>query len=423
MPEYWDGEVPWVSPKDFGELYLFDTKDHLTTDGIAQSASKIVVEDTVLVVVRSGVLAHSLPVTIAGCEMAINQDLKALVCKEGLLPLFLAVYLRTFAERILPIITKHGVTVQSINTPEFRALPIPLLDIFKQEKIAKIYTDAIEIRNKSLKKADALLVSIDDYLLSELGIVFPSEPENIIINRMFRTKVRDVAGARFDPFYNQTRFPKLMHALEQSPFKTVTLGTLSPRLAGGATPKRGNTDLYSEDGIKFLRIMNVCKNRFELNKIKYIQGHVHEGELRRSQLEADDVLMTITGRVGTCVVVTPEVLPANINQHIVRLQISKTIALPEYVSFFFNSKLGFELSNRSVTGGTRIALDYGSVRSLPILLPDLEKQRQIVNEAIRLQSEAYGLRAKADAELENAKAEIEVILLGGNNGNSFYGGI
>ena len=84
---------------------------------------------------------------------------------------------------------------------------------------------------------------------------------------------------------------------------------------------RTNQDLYTDVGIHFLRIMNIAPFEIKLDDVKFITQEVHDGLLGRSKLQINDVLMTITGRVGTAAVVTPEVLPANINQHIVRIDL------------------------------------------------------------------------------------------------------
>jgi type I restriction enzyme S subunit len=84
---------------------------------------------SILIVFRSGILQHTLPVAITKVETAINQDLKVLVPSEEILSEYLATFLTTFEKRILPRIVKHSTTVQSINQEEFNQLPIPIPSI------------------------------------------------------------------------------------------------------------------------------------------------------------------------------------------------------------------------------------------------------------------------------------------------------
>jgi len=122
--------------------------------------------------------------------------------------------------------------------------------------------------------------------------------------------------------------------------------------------------------------------------------------------------MTITGRVGTSTVVTEDILPANINQHIVRMRIQRGDCLPEYLAVYLNTSIGTALSNRGVTGGTRIALDYEVIRKIQIPIPPLDIQKKIVAELQRLRAQARLLREEAKREWQFAKEKFEKALLG-----------
>lgn len=410
---FWQGDLPWVSPKDFGGgFHLTDASDHISPAALAGSSAKKVAPGDILMVVRSGVLAHTLPIAVAAREMAINQDLKALVPNKLVRPDYLAAFLQAFGPDILPIVMKHGVTVQSVNTPELLSLPVSVPAFVVQDDVAALWIDAHRRRADGLAKAAALLASIDDLLFAELGIDLPPEIENSLASRIFKVPFHRVSGWRFDASFHQQKFEVLVEALARSPFTKESLGKLSASIVGGATPTRGDENLYCEDGIRFLRIMNVRTNRIKLDDVKYIQDHVHNVDLRRSRLQADDVLVTITGRVGTSAVVTTDMLPANINQHIVRLRITRKDVLPEYVAIYLNSRVGLTLSNRGVTGGTRIALDYAAIKRLPVPLPDQLEQRRIVEQVREVQDKAYRLEEQANAELAAARARIEVMLTG-----------
>lgn len=73
--EYWNGNIPWASPKDVKEFYLSDTEDYITEKGLCSSSSKLAAPGSVLLVVRSGILQHTIPVSVCSVPMAINQDI------------------------------------------------------------------------------------------------------------------------------------------------------------------------------------------------------------------------------------------------------------------------------------------------------------------------------------------------------------
>ena len=67
--EYWDGTVPWVSPKDMKIFSLHDTQDHISERAIADGA-RYAPSGAVFIVVRGMILAHTFPVCLAARPMA-----------------------------------------------------------------------------------------------------------------------------------------------------------------------------------------------------------------------------------------------------------------------------------------------------------------------------------------------------------------
>jgi type I restriction enzyme, S subunit len=80
--DYWNGNIPWVSPKDMKVDYLAKAQLNITEVAIAGSAANLIKPGSVLFVVRGMILAHSFPAAITRVPLAINQDMKALVLKK-----------------------------------------------------------------------------------------------------------------------------------------------------------------------------------------------------------------------------------------------------------------------------------------------------------------------------------------------------
>ena len=206
-------------------------------------------------------------------------------------------------------------------------------------------------------------------------------------------------GDRLDAAFSHPRYDALESRIDAAGIPAPTLGELIESISSGATPSRDNAELYADSGVRFMRILNVVDGEIAENGMKYITDAVHNGELKRSQLAADDVLMTITGRVGSAAVVRDERLPANINQHIVRMRVNKNAVRPEFLSEWLNSASGLALSNRSVSGATRIALDYKAILAMRIPLPPLDEQRRLADAVAAARAERKAKLAEADALL------------------------
>jgi type I restriction enzyme, S subunit len=125
--QFWGGSVPWVSPKDMKTEIIIDSVDHISEDAIHKRMAPLLPANSVLVVMRSGILQRTVPVALARRPVSINQDMRALIVKNKayLLPSFLAVYLQCRRADLLKLV-KWSTTVQSINTKELESFPIPL---------------------------------------------------------------------------------------------------------------------------------------------------------------------------------------------------------------------------------------------------------------------------------------------------------
>lgn len=152
--EFWSGGIPWVSPKDMVGREIRDTEDHINEEAVTESATQVVPDGSVLVVVRSGILVRRLPIAIARVPVALNQDMKALVPHDQLIPDFLAYFFEASAESILAQYVKRGATVHSIDIGKLEKLPVPVPAKSEQQRIVEILDQADTLRKKRAE-ADA----------------------------------------------------------------------------------------------------------------------------------------------------------------------------------------------------------------------------------------------------------------------------
>ena len=151
-PEYWNGEIPWLSPKDMKSATVDDTEDHITTDGLESSATKLVAPGAVLLVMRSGILRHSIPVAINRVSIALNQDMRALIPFPQLEARFLARLLEGHQQQLLNVWSKVGSTVESLESDLVgeTEIAVPALD---QQRAIADYLDRETARLDALVAA------------------------------------------------------------------------------------------------------------------------------------------------------------------------------------------------------------------------------------------------------------------------------
>ena len=93
-PAFWDGDIPWLTPKEVtdleGSIYVSKTERSITPVGLAGSSAKLMAPGTVMLTKRAPVGA----VVVNTVPMATNQGFLNFTCGPLLLPAFLAAWLR-----------------------------------------------------------------------------------------------------------------------------------------------------------------------------------------------------------------------------------------------------------------------------------------------------------------------------------------
>ena len=78
-PEYWNGPIVWLSSQEIKEKYVSKGTYTITKKAVDDNTTKMVKAGTPLIVSRSGILARLFPISIPTTDVAINQDIKALI--------------------------------------------------------------------------------------------------------------------------------------------------------------------------------------------------------------------------------------------------------------------------------------------------------------------------------------------------------
>lgn len=146
-PDYWDGDIPWISVKDFnGERrYVGDTEKKITKLGLENSSTKILSKGDIIISARGTV--GELAIIPSG--MAFNQSCYGLRAKDFVDSCFLY-YLLKQSVNILKHNT-HGSVFDTITRETFENISVKLPPLPTQQKIAAILSsldDKIELNNK-----------------------------------------------------------------------------------------------------------------------------------------------------------------------------------------------------------------------------------------------------------------------------------
>jgi len=210
---------------------------------------------------------------------------------------------------------------------------------------------------------------------------------------------------RLDPFYYVPSIKKLEEEVKNK--GSLPLRAFVENISSGATPKTAEKEKYYSDeehGIPFLRVQNLSPTGFlKLENCKYINEETHNNYLKRSQVEGGDLLVKITG-VGRMAVasVAPDGFIGNTNQHMVVIK-TKDKETSKILASYLNTDIGEMLASRRATGGTRPALDYPALLSIPIIFDNkiLEIYKSAIESKKQKEKQAKELLDSIDEYLLN----------------------
>lgn len=190
---YFDGDIPWVSVKDMADdqVVLRRTQEHISQRGLNSSASNLIPAGNILLATRIAIGRTC----INAVDVAINQDLKALICSNRVVPKYLLYYL--LSQRHYLEDHGEGATVKGITLDLVKGLMLPLPPLPEQQRLAALLDKADHLRRTrryAQHLSDTFLQSVflemfGDYLASPTAPQFHEVLEKPLSNGLFENNI------------------------------------------------------------------------------------------------------------------------------------------------------------------------------------------------------------------------------------------
>ncbi len=341
--------------------------------------------------------------------------IRFVVNQKIILPDYLFIYtqLEPFKKWVKAIMRTAG--QPNINAEEYKNLKIPTPStLTEQQKIINLYNKAYQTKQQKEQHAKELLNSIDTYLLKELDVVLPKKETNLQ-SRMFQVNFSEVSGERFDSYYYRKDFKQFFKNLKKGKYPIISLKKASNRITSGITPK-SRSDSYTnmKDGIPFIRSGNININGdLNFNDLLHIKKEIHNGRMKSSKVHFQDLMIAIVGATIGQVGIYLDKKEANINQAIALVTLKQNIN-PFYIKELFKSSIGQYNLNRLKRPVARANINLEEISTMQIILPPKEKQKEIAEHIRGIRLNAKRTLLEANTILENAKQEVEQLILGKN---------
>ncbi len=163
IADYWGGDIPWVSTKDFASFSPHSSQEYITRQGLNNSTTSLIPAKTLLISTRMAVGKTA----IYKMNVAINQDIKALILRANISQRFLLHWLNHNNHKISS--TSNGSTVSGISITDLKRIKIKIPDIHEQNSIARILDDLdydISILESRMHKTNSLKQAMMQELLT-----------------------------------------------------------------------------------------------------------------------------------------------------------------------------------------------------------------------------------------------------------------
>ena len=291
-----------------------------------------------------------------------------------------------------------GNTLPRLQTQEAERLPILLPPSEIQNHIAEIMQSAYTAKKQKDQEADAILNSIDDYVLTELGVEMPAVEEK----KCFVVRAGEIEG-RIDPLYvkNISHFRNLKTSYPLIPLRELL--TAKPQY--GASERA--VDGISDTDCRYIRITDIDDYGNLLNDDWQTAEEIDFKYL----LEENDVLFARSGSVGRAFIYKGIFGQSIFAGYLIRFKFDPTKVNPSFVFHYTLTKI-YKLWVHSVQRTTIQAnINSKEFQSLEIPLPPLDVQNSMVKEVNKRLAHVAEIRQEGDAIVEQAKGKVEQTLL------------
>ena len=387
--EYWDGDILWVTSKDMKSKYIDSSLLMISEKGSDQM--QLYPENTLLLVTRSGILRHTIPVAILKRPATINQDLKAIMPYIPNLEEYIFICIKGMESRLLLEYTKAGATVENINFDAFQKILLPIPPDSQIQRIISATNDASEII-ENLKINQEGLIDIISKTKSKIldlairGKLVPQdpndEPASVLLERIWAEKTELIRQGKIK---RDKKESVIFKGEDNSYYDEVpknwavsTLNQLTHPLLLNDGDWILSENMNTQGEIKLIQLGSVGMMRYVDKGFKYLAESTFQ-ELNCTQIYSGYMLINriVSNKMCSCILPT-------IEGKLITTVDTCWIAPKEewynlkYLMYTLSSPSFQSLVMLNSAGTTRKRISKNNLINLPFAFPPLDEQHRIV---------------------------------------------
>jgi type I restriction enzyme S subunit len=366
IPEYWDGDINWITPADLGKLkspLVYNTTRKITKKGLEKSSAKLFSENSIILSTRAPI-GH---LAINKVQMSTNQGCRGIVPAKNIEVWFLYYFLKNNIDLLDSLGT--GATFKELSTNALSGIAVPLPPLSEQQRIVSIIDKCFTAIDQAKSNAEQNLKNAKELFESYLNGVFENKGDD---------------------------------------WEESTIGETCNLMTGG-TPSTTKKEYYLKGNIKWL-----VSGDINQKEIYDCEGRITEMGLSNSNariLPINSVMIALNGQGKTRGTVAMLRTEATCNQSLVSIypkDVNKI--LPELIYANLDGRYN-EIRKLTGDGGNdRRGLNMPIIRSINFSYPkSIQKQKLIISKLDTLNKKTQKLEEqykKKIQELEEMKKSI-----------------
>jgi type I restriction enzyme S subunit len=334
VPEYWEGDIPWVTPKELSELdgkYLHDSVYKITQEGFKACSTTMLPKGTILFSSRApiGLLA------IANIDVCTNQGFKSLVPNKDIHSLYLYYALKSKIKQLKDL--GRGATFKELSKEQVDNFMLPIPENLE---------DQIRIAS----------------LLSRIEELIAERKESIrLLDEFVKSTFLEMFG---DPVRNEKGWEEKLLIDGCNNKNDIKCGPFGTQL---------NKSEFNKNGIPLWGIPQINSN-FKISPTDFLTKEKAE-ELSDYSIQEGDIVMSRKGTVGKCALY-PSILPNGVmHSDVLRIRIAKHIMNPTFLCYHLRISEKVEKQIDGLSSGAIMAgINVGKLKNINILFPPLSLQ-------------------------------------------------
>ena len=417
---FWEGSMPWVSPKDMKRLYIDDAEDHISEAAVEGSSVKLIPNGSLLFVIRGMILAHSFPTAITTKPVTINQDMKALVLALPPLGEYLLRACQAGRARMLQRVERSSHGTCRLDSNEVDRFPIALPPLAEQARIVAKVDELMALCDEMEARQAKRRVAAGRLNKAALGELTSAEgPEELAAS------LRRVVG-NFEALVDK---PESISDLRTALIDLAMSGRIDPsprttnrcqwptkQLADVALSTRYGTSQkcdYGLAGNPVLRIPNVVSGVVDLSDLKFTALPAQEAQELALQ-EGDLLVVRSNGSkelVGRAAIVPKEAVGFAFAGYLIRVRLPRDVVDPRWAHLALKGsgvRQSIERPIRTTSGVHNI--NTAELLGLSFCIPPVHVQLAIVARVDHLLALCDTLEAKLRVADEGARRLAESLV-------------